>query len=131
MVFIDTNVKFLQGHHVPIGYAMFQRYLQCGTWIKRIRAAATENKKRVTVDPYTFIRGVKEKKGKIFLKYNKILKEIIEMMKVGELKHANKLSVMAEAIASEMKEICTFVEEIVREEVLLELEFYPGEGKAD
>ena len=49
----------------------------------------------MSVDPYTFLKGVKDKKLKIFIKYNKILKEIIEMLKVSELKNAIKLSVLS------------------------------------
>ena len=56
---------------------MMKRYLQCGTWIKLIRQSAIENKKRVSVDPYIFMKGVKEKKAKIYQKYNRILKEIV------------------------------------------------------
>lgn len=55
------------------------------------------------VDPFVFLRGVKEKKTKILVKYNKILKEIIELMKVNELKNAMKLSVLSKNIALEMK----------------------------
>jgi hypothetical protein len=95
VVFIDENVQLLQRQHWSVSYATLQRYLQCGTWIKLIRTAAVENKKRVSVDPYTFMKGVKDKKGRIFQKYNRILKEIVELMKVGELKSAMKLSHMA------------------------------------
>jgi len=49
----------------------------------------------MSVDPHTFLKGVKDKKAKIFTKYNKILKEIIEMLKVSELKNAMKLSVLS------------------------------------
>jgi hypothetical protein len=54
-----------------------QRFLESGTWIKTIRASANENNKRIVVDPYIFLKGVKDKKAKILAKYNKILKEII------------------------------------------------------
>ena len=52
-------------------------------------------------------------------------------MRVNELKNAMKMSVTAEGIAGEMKEICTMVDEIIREEKLLELEYYPSDGKID
>lgn len=107
VVFIEKNVSFLRKNNHELPVMLLHKYLECGTWIKRIRAAALENKKKINVDPYTFLKGVKEKKGKIFIKYNKMLKEIIELMKVSELKNAMKLSVMADGIAQEMKEICT------------------------
>jgi len=53
----------------------------------------------MSVDPYTFVKGVKDKKAKIFTKYNNILKEIVEMLKVSELKNAIKLSVLSQNIA--------------------------------
>jgi len=31
----------------------------------------------MAVDPYSFLKGVKEKKIKIYQKYNKIIKEIV------------------------------------------------------
>jgi len=74
VVFIDQSVLFLHRNNHRLGYTVMQRYLQCGTWIKLIRQAAVENKKRVSVDPYIFMKGVKEKKAKIFQKYNRILK---------------------------------------------------------
>lgn len=54
----------------------------------------------MSVDPYVFMKGVKEKKTKIFQKYNRILKQIVQLMKIQELKGAIKMSVMAEGIAS-------------------------------
>lgn len=46
-----------------------------------------------------FLKGVKDKRNKILTKYNKILKEIIELMKVNELKNSTKLSILAKNIA--------------------------------
>lgn len=77
VVFIDLNYIFLTNNKFDIKPAMLQRYLECGTWIRQIRMAAKQNKKKMSVDPYTFLKGVKDKKTKIFTKYNNILKEIV------------------------------------------------------
>lgn len=110
VVFVDLNVQLLQKYQYQLSAPLRHRYLECGIWIKRIRSAALENKKKVVVDPYSFLKGVKDKKAKIFVKYNKMLKEIIELMKVNELKNSLRLSVTSDSIAQEMKEICVFVD---------------------
>jgi uncharacterized protein YdcH (DUF465 family) len=112
-----------------IKFALLQRYLESGTWIKKIRASAAENKQKTAVDPFMFLKGVKDKRAKIFAKYNKILKEIIELMKVNDLKNAMRLSALAKNIAHEMKEISIAADEIVKEETLLELEYAPIEAE--
>jgi len=74
VIFINQNISLLQTNKRSIKYSMMSKYLECGIWIKTIRAAANENKKKLIVDPYSFLKGVKEKKSKIYQKYNKMLK---------------------------------------------------------
>jgi hypothetical protein len=74
---------------------VIHRYLESGTWIKILRNASFENKKKINVDPSIFMKGIKDKKTVILQKYQKILKDIIDLMKVSDLKNCNKFSVIS------------------------------------
>ena len=69
---------------------------------------------------------MKEIKTKIFSKYNRILKEIVEVLKMSEIKNVLKVNVMAKNLYQEMRDISKLVDGVVREEDLLELGYAPA-----
>ena len=87
-------------------------YLECKSWIKQLRNIALENQKKVLLDPEMFIKGIEEKKFNIYQKYFKILKDVIELMKVVDLKKVNRYNMISESVEVELVDICSIVKMI-------------------
>lgn len=40
VILIDLNVNFLLRNHYDVKFTMMQKYLESGTWVKKIRMSA-------------------------------------------------------------------------------------------
>jgi hypothetical protein len=95
---INSNMEFLEKTHYPIRVAILKHFLDCRVWVKDLRQKSFENKKKVTLDPEKFIKDINQTKVSTYHRYFRILKDIIELMKVTEAKKINRFSMLAAAI---------------------------------
>ena len=91
-----------------------------------LRQASDANKVKLIVNPDVFTLGIGKKKQRIYEKYAGILKEIVELIKVSEIKLSHRYSALAKTINYEMKAVGDLAREIHEEEDLLKLGFYEG-----
>ena len=71
------------------------------------------------------MKGIKDKKTIIYNKYFKILKDIVELMKVADIIKINRYTMLADMIDGEMTQMCTVAKAIEEDEKILQLDYEP------